>query len=83
MAKGSAAVKDTTILLSSWATTTLEDVALVAPNCIKIYQIYLSKKDEVNIDVWARVKAAGYHALALTVDTQVLGKRENDMRNAF
>ena len=30
-----------------------------------------------------RIKAAGFVAIAITVDTQILGKRENDIRNKF
>ena len=54
-----------------------------APGSLKFFQIYLSKVPEVNKDLWTRVKNAGYSALALTIDTQILGKRENDVRNGF
>jgi isopentenyl diphosphate isomerase/L-lactate dehydrogenase-like FMN-dependent dehydrogenase len=43
----------------------------------------LSKVPEVNADIWARVKASGFKALALTTDTQLLGKRLEDTRNGF
>ena len=45
--------------------------------------MYLSKIPEVNIDIYQRIKKAGYKAIHLTTDTQVLGKRENDVRNGF
>lgn len=45
--------------------------------------MYLSKIPEVNIDIYQRIKQAGYKAIHLTTDTQVLGKRENDVRNGF
>lgn len=73
----------TPFMLSSWSTTPLEDVAKAAPNSLKLFQIYLSKIPEVNKDLWKRVKDAGYVALGLTTDTQLLGKRENDIRNNF
>ncbi len=81
MAKAAEAQDRTTILLSSWSTTPVEKVAEAAPNCLKIFQIYLSKIEAVNKDIWASVKAVGFNALAMTVDTQTLGKRENDVRN--
>jgi (S)-2-hydroxy-acid oxidase len=43
----------------------------------------MSKIPEVNADLWARVKRSGFTALALTCDTQLLGKRLNDTRNLF
>lgn len=70
-------------MLSSWSTTSLEEVANEAPDCFKMFQIYLSKIPDVNKDLWKRVKDSGYMALGLTVDTQLLGKRENDIRNGF
>jgi len=50
---------------------------------MKFMQIYLSKIPEVNKDLFTRVKNAGYKQLHLTTDTQILGKRENDVRNNF
>lgn len=74
---------NTPFKLSSWSTTALEDVAAQAPDSLKFFQIYLSKVAEVNKDLWTRVRNAGYKALHLTIDTQILGKRENDVRNGF
>jgi (S)-2-hydroxy-acid oxidase len=82
-ARAANAFNGTTLKLSSWSTTTLEEVAAQAPDSLKFFQIYLSKIPEVNLDLFARVKQAGYQALHLTIDTQILGKRENDVRNNF
>ena len=38
---------------------------------------------DVNQDIWARVKASGFKALALTCDTQLLGKRLENERVGF
>jgi 4-hydroxymandelate oxidase len=43
----------------------------------------MSKREEVNKDLWRRVKESGFTALLLTTDTQLLGKREKDTRNSF
>jgi (S)-2-hydroxy-acid oxidase len=82
-ARAANAYHGTTLKLSSWSTTPLEDVAASAPDSLKFFQIYLSKIPEVNLDLFDRVRNAGYKALHLTVDTQILGKRENDVRNQF
>lgn len=73
----------TALLLSSWATTDVEEVSQSAPNCYKMFQIYMSKVKEVNLDVWQKVKQSGFKVMCLTTDTQHLGKRESDVRNRF
>ena len=73
----------TPFVLSSWATTSNEDVGVAAPNCVKVMQLYMSKIPEVNLDIWARIKKSGFTALALTTDTQLLGKRLNNERRKF
>lgn len=73
----------TPLVLSSWATSSNEQVGAAAPDSVKVYQVYPSKIHAVNADIWARVKKSGFKALALTTDTQLLGKRLNDTRNRF
>jgi len=73
----------TPLVLSSWATTSNEVIGAAAPDTVKVYQVYPSKIHAVNADIWARVKNSGFSALALTTDTQLLGKRLNDTRNRF
>ena len=43
----------------------------------------MSKNPDVNKDIFKRVRESGFKILALTTDTQQLGKREPDVRNAF
>ena len=73
----------TPLVLSSWATSSNEEVGAAAPDSMKVYQIYLSKIKEVNHDIWRRVKESGFKALALTTDTQLLGKRLENERRGF
>jgi (S)-2-hydroxy-acid oxidase len=73
----------TPMVLSSWATSSAEDIGQFAPDSFKVYQIYMSNFEEVNSDIWARIKKSGFKALALTCDTCLLGKRLNDVRNKF
>jgi L-lactate dehydrogenase (cytochrome) len=44
----------------------------------KLFQIYVHKDTGLTSELIARCKAAGFHALALTVDTIVAGNRERD-----
>ncbi len=68
-ARAAQAYMNTSIKLSSWSTTPLEDVAAQAPDSLKFFQMYLSKIPEVNIDIYQRIKKAGYKAIHLTTDT--------------
>ena len=44
----------------------------------KLFQIYVHNDHGITTDLIARCKAAGFNALALTVDTVVAGNRERD-----
>jgi len=78
-----AASANTLMTLSSWSTTSLEDVASAAPGAPRFFQLYVYKDREVTLDLIRRAEAAGYTALAVTVDTPVLGRREGDVRGRF
>ena len=57
-----------------------EDVARAASGSLW-YQIYLKQDEGVNAELVARVAAAGYRALCVTVDTPGQPYRETDLRN--
>uniref|UniRef100_A0A8C6ULW0 (S)-2-hydroxy-acid oxidase n=1 Tax=Neogobius melanostomus TaxID=47308 RepID=A0A8C6ULW0_9GOBI len=62
----------TAMMLSSWATSTIEEVAL-----------YIYKDRELSLSLVRRAEQAGYQAIFLTVDTPYLGRRWDDVRNRF
>ena len=62
--------------LSSWSTTPLEEVAAAAPQGFRWFQLYVYKDRAVTLDLVKRAERAGYKALAVTVDTPILGRRE-------
>jgi isopentenyl diphosphate isomerase/L-lactate dehydrogenase-like FMN-dependent dehydrogenase len=68
--------------LSTIASTSLEDVAAEAPE-IRWFQVYVFKDRGVTRRLVQRAEAAGYKALALTVDTPKFGRRYADVRNKF
>lgn len=79
-----AAAKHKTLMtLSSWSTTALEEVAAAAPGGYRWFQLYVYKDRAVTLELVRRAERAGYKALAVTVDTPVLGRREADIRNRF
>lgn len=61
----------------------LEEVAEAAPNHTKWFQLYWSTNEEIAYSMAARAEAAGFEAIVLTVDTVMLGWREEDVRNQF
>ncbi|WP_338503554.1 alpha-hydroxy acid oxidase [Sphingomonas kaistensis] len=68
--------------LSTLGTTRLEDLA-AAVGGPKVFQIYIFKDRGLTAEFVARCKAAGFHGLALTVDTPVAGNRERDRVNGL
>jgi 4-hydroxymandelate oxidase len=68
---------------STLATTLLEDVAEAAPGAPQWFQLYVHKDRAFTASLIERAKNAGYRAIAVTVDTPVLGRRCADVRNAF
>ncbi|KAM0799076.1 glycolate oxidase [Usnea florida] len=69
--------------LSSFATTTLEDVALGIDGHPLVLQLYLFEEREHSRKLIQRAKKAGYKAVFLTVDTPMLGRRNMEIRNQF
>lgn len=83
MAVARAATKAKTIYsMSTIGSTHVEEVATVAPGP-KWFQVYVWKDRGLVREGLARAKAAGFSALALTVDVPVAGNRERDPKNRF
>jgi L-lactate dehydrogenase (cytochrome) len=74
-----AAQSGTMYSLSTMSSVGLEDIALIMGGGPKMFQIYLHKDRGLTYELISRCKAAGYHALCLTVDTTVAGNRERDL----
>ena len=66
--------------LSTLSGCRLEDVKASTPGPAW-YQVYLTGGRDVAKAAIARAKAAGFSALAVTIDTPVSGLRERDLRN--
>ena len=77
----------TCMVLSSWSTTSIEDVAAAAcrqrSNGLRWFQLYVYKNQKVTSNLIRRAERAGYKALVITVDTPILGRRLKDARNKF
>ena len=77
-----AAAAGTAYCLSHGSVCTLEALAATgaAPRWM---QTYIYKDRELTREIAGRAAAAGYHALVVTIDAQLLGNRERDVRNGF
>jgi lactate 2-monooxygenase len=69
------------MVLSSAASTSLEDVAALEPP--RWFQLYWWGDPELAESLVRRVEAAGYGAIVLTLDTLTLGWRPRDLRNGY
>ena len=70
------------MVVSSTTIEFLEDVA-AASDGPKWWQLYVFDDRDVTSEMLARVVAAGYGAVCLTVDFPVMGLRHRDTRNGF
>ncbi|KAF2123909.1 FMN-dependent alpha-hydroxy acid dehydrogenase [Dothidotthia symphoricarpi CBS 119687] len=74
---------DVVMGLSSFSTTSLEDVKGALGDCPGAFQLYLFEERAKSQKLIQRAKKAGYKAVLLTVDTPVLGRRNLEIRNQF
>jgi 4-hydroxymandelate oxidase len=81
-ARGAAAA-GATMVVSTLATITLEEVAAAAPAAPRWFQLYIHVDRELTASIVQRAVAAGYGALVLTVDLPVLGNRRRDEVHSF
>jgi L-lactate dehydrogenase (cytochrome) len=64
--------------ISTMGNTSLEDIATLSDGPL-MFQIYILRDRELTREFVRRTKAAGIHALCLTVDISVAGNRERDL----
>ena len=71
-----------TLIVSSYATTTIEEIAKAATSPLW-FQVYVHPDRAFTRDLVARAVAAGCRALCLTVDSPVFGVRNREARARF
>jgi lactate 2-monooxygenase len=79
-AAGSAGVP---MVLSTAATTAMEDVAAANGDGQRWYQLYWPKDRAVAASFLGRAQAAGYSVLLVTLDTRILAWRPHDLDNGY
>ncbi|MBN3301549.1 HAOX1 oxidase, partial [Amia calva] len=73
----------TGMMLSSWSTSSIEEVAEAAPDAVRWLQLYIYQDRQLTTTLVKKAEAAGYKGIFVTVDTPYLGRRRNDVRNRF
>lgn len=69
---------------STVSSYSIEEIAAETNGSSKWFQLYWSSQQkEVSFSMVRRAEAAGYKAIVLTVDTTMLGWREEDIRNQY
>lgn len=77
-----AAAAGTILGVSTVSTLNLEQVARAAAGP-KWFQLYMLQDTDYSAQLLRRARAAGYRAIVLTVDTTVVGNREDGLRQRF
>ena len=73
----------TCMTLSSWSSTSMEEVAKSNRNGLRWFQLYIYTDKELTKELVSRAEISGFKALAVTVDTPELGRRLSDIRYNF
>jgi L-lactate dehydrogenase (cytochrome)/(S)-mandelate dehydrogenase len=77
-----AAEAGTAYCLSHGSTCTIEELAALGTSP-RWMQVFVYRDRGLTREFVERAAATGYHALVLTVDNQLIGNRERDLRNGF
>ncbi len=77
------AASGTIMSVSTYASSTLEEIARAGRGAPQWFQLYLSKDEQANRLLIKKAEEAGYRAIILTVDAPVGGNRVADLRNDF
>lgn len=77
-----AAAAGTVYTMSHGSTVSIEDLARQVDGGLWM-QVFPYRDRAITASFIERARAAGYKALVLTIDNQVLGQRERDVRNGF
>jgi L-lactate dehydrogenase (cytochrome) len=80
---GAAAAAGIPFTLSTFGTTSIEDVKAANPHGRNWFQLYVMRDREMSYALTKRAAENGYDTLLFTVDTPVAGARLRDIRNGF
>ena len=70
-------------IASTASSYTLEEIASVMGDSPRWFQLYWGKDNDFTKSLLKRAENSGYSALVVTLDTPLLGWREQDLKNAY
>ena len=70
-------------ILSTVSSITIEEIAALMGSAPRWFQLYPARSREVASSMLSRVEKSGYSAIVVTLDTAVLGWREQDLRLGY
>ena len=73
----------TCMILSSWSTRSIEDVAQASSSGLRWFQLYVCKDEIITTNLVRRAEKNNYRALVITIDTPVEGRKLSYLRNQF
>jgi 4-hydroxymandelate oxidase len=76
-----AARTQSSMCLSTLATTRIDEMAVAVPECSRWFQLYVFTDRGVSRELVAQAVEHGYEALVVTVDLPIMGLRERDLRS--
>ena len=69
--------------LSTVSSVTIEEIAAIMGDAPRWFQLYPARSRDIAASMVRRAEAAGYSAIMVTLDTPVLGWREQDLRLGY
>ena len=78
-----AAATGVPFILSTVSSVTMEEIAGIMGDAPRWFQLYPARSRDVANSMVGRAEAAGYSAIVVTLDTPVLGWREQDLRLGY
>ena len=73
----------TCMILSSWSTSSIEDVAQASGSGLRWFQLYVCRDKAITTNLVQRAEQNGYRALVVTIDTPVEGRKLSCLRTGF
>jgi isopentenyl diphosphate isomerase/L-lactate dehydrogenase-like FMN-dependent dehydrogenase len=70
-------------ILSNVSSISMEEVAKCNKNGVRWFQLYPPKDQELTKSFLDRAQKAGYTAIVVTIDSQMLGWRQEDLKNGY
>ena len=71
------------MMLSSWSTTSIEDVAEASGSGLRWFQLYIFRDRDLTKSLVQRAERAGYSAIVVTVDQQDISKQNSFVAPTF